>query len=57
LQPVPASICAFLASFGTFLAMFVFVLGTFVVASLANFNAFAHYVRGVRRITRDKTRR
>jgi hypothetical protein len=48
-----ASLQAFLASFGALLAVVMVVLRAFVVALLANFDALAHDVWGVRRVAGD----
>jgi hypothetical protein len=52
-----AGIQALLASLRALLAVVVLVLGAFVVALLANLDAFAHDVRRMGRVTRDKSGR
>jgi hypothetical protein len=52
-----AGIQALLASLRALLAVVVLVLGAFVVALLANFDALAHDVRRMGRVTRDKSGR
>jgi hypothetical protein len=52
-----AGVQALLARLGALLAVVVLVLGAFVVALLANFDALAHDVRRMGRVTRNKSGR